>query len=124
MSNMTDTVTSGQGPKEPQTGDDELAELRRHGECSGADLRALIARLDEAEAKCADYQRQAFGESPDTVTITVEEYERMTGLIREIAGITCYDTSAHGVACCLMRFEGSEDWCIPCTCRATLGGDG
>ena len=85
-----DTVTSGQGPKEPQTGDDQLAELRRvanegstASECSGADLRALIARLDAAEAKCADYQRQAFGESPDTITLTISREDAELLLIED-----------------------------------------
>jgi hypothetical protein len=51
--------------RRPQTGDTELAEWRRiawegssAGECAGADLRALITRLDAAEQACHRYRHE------------------------------------------------------------------
>lgn len=93
-------ATSGEHHAQPaQTGDGELAEWRRianegssAGGCSGADLRALIARLDADESAVA------------TLTARLAAAEALIRSARD----------PHANGCPIRRF--SQPGGAPCTC--------
>lgn len=75
---------NGQGPQPAQTSDTELTEWRRvadegssAGECSGEDLRALIARLDAAESKVDAHARSVMS-GENVYRRFIEEMNAMT----------------------------------------------